>query len=276
MSSNIPLQPTRPAEPPRKRQSHLRLALLFAACGLVAAAAVLPYQLAVTQATPAAADVPLAVSVIASLAQAAVLTFLASWLGLAMAGRVGLGAPLLRSRVYRGESGRSRPRWSWGGFAVGAVGSLIGTIVLLVLDIWLFQPRMPEVEQAESVALWKGALTFLYGGVVEEVLLRLFTMTLIVWLIAKLMRREAGRIPAAVYVAGIVLAALLFGVGHLPATQAAFGELTPWLVARGLIANGMLGLWFGYLYWRRGLEYAIAAHMVADLLLHLIAPALLS
>ena len=57
----------------------------------------------------------------------------------------------------------------------------------------------------------------------------------------------------------IILAALLFGVGHLPAT-ALIVPLTPVVIARAIVLNGIGGLLFGWLYWRRSLEAAMIAH----------------
>ena len=73
------------------------------------------------------------------------------------------------------------------------------------------------------------------------------------------------RLPA------IVVAALVFGAAHLPAAFAiwGFGAAN---IARTLVLNGIAGLVFGALYWRRGLEHAMAAHFSADLVLHVIAP----
>ena len=67
----------------------------------------------------------------------------------------------------------------------------------------------------------------------------------------------------------IGLAAGLFGLGHLPAT-AALLPLTPAVIARALILNGIPGVVFGWLFWRRGLEAAMVAHFAADLVLHVI------
>jgi membrane protease YdiL (CAAX protease family) len=36
--------------------------------------------------------------------------------------------------------------------------------------------------------------------------------------------------------------------------------------------NGLGGLAFGWLYWKRGLESAIMAHFSADIVLHVITP----
>ncbi len=50
--------------------------------------------------------------------------------------------------------------------------------------------------------------------------------------------------------------------------------LTPWVVAQVLVANGLLGLVFGWLYWRDGLESAMVAHFSTDIILHVIGPLL--
>jgi membrane protease YdiL (CAAX protease family) len=72
-----------------------------------------------------------------------------------------------------------------------------------------------------------------------------------------------------IFWAAIIFAALLFGVGHLPAT-ARLAPLTPLLVARGLLLNAILGVVAGVLFWRYGLEAAMIAHFSADIVLHVL------
>ena len=66
-----------------------------------------------------------------------------------------------------------------------------------------------------------------------------------------------------------MLAAVVFGLGHLPAT-AALLPLTPAVIARAVVLNGIPGVVFGWLFWRRGLEAAMVAHFGADLVLHVL------
>lgn len=103
----------------------------------------------------------------------------------------------------------------------------------------------------------------------------MFLMTLLVWVLAKIPKTQA-KIPSSIYWIAIVLSSLLFGLGHLPTTVSLFGELTLILVIRAVISNGLLGILFGYLYWKKGLEYAILSHMSADLFLHVIWASLFS
>jgi membrane protease YdiL (CAAX protease family) len=65
-----------------------------------------------------------------------------------------------------------------------------------------------------------------------------------------------------------VLAALLFGALHLPFT-ATIVAITPALVARALLLNGLAGVIFGWLYWRRSLEAAMVAHATVHVALTL-------
>jgi membrane protease YdiL (CAAX protease family) len=60
----------------------------------------------------------------------------------------------------------------------------------------------------------------------------------------------------------IILAAVLFGVGHLPAVSA-IAPLTSMLVMRTVLLNALGGIVFGWLFWRRSLESAMLAHASA-------------
>jgi membrane protease YdiL (CAAX protease family) len=89
-----------------------------------------------------------------------------------------------------------------------------------------------------------------------------------------LTRREFALTPAGFWIANIV-AAVLFGLGHLPVT-ARLVPLTSVVVTRAIALNGIVGLVAGYLFWRRGIEMAIACHFSADIVLHVAAPLLQS
>jgi membrane protease YdiL (CAAX protease family) len=114
-----------------------------------------------------------------------------------------------------------------------------------------------------------GLSTILQGGVMEEIWLRFGVMTIIVWALSKLFARRRQAVPSWIYWVGIVAAAILFGVGHLSAAVGVYAALTPLVIVRIIVINSLLGIGFGYLYWKKGLEYAMIAHMTADLMLHL-------
>jgi membrane protease YdiL (CAAX protease family) len=70
-----------------------------------------------------------------------------------------------------------------------------------------------------------------------------------------------------------IVSAVLFGLGHLHVTAQLVG-LTPVVVMRAIVLNGILGVVAGYLFWRRGIEMAMLCHFSADVILHVVAPLL--
>jgi membrane protease YdiL (CAAX protease family) len=136
----------------------------------------------------------------------------------------------------------------------------------------VFAPWLPDaLLPRSSPSPWLGFLGSFYGGIAEELLLRLGLMTLLVWVGTKITRSK--HFSSAVIWIAIALTALLFGALHLP-TTAQLVPLTAIVVTRALLLNGIPGLLFGWLYWRKGLEAAMVAHFSCDIVLHVIAVAL--
>jgi membrane protease YdiL (CAAX protease family) len=110
----------------------------------------------------------------------------------------------------------------------------------------------------------------LVGGVIEEVMMRLFFMSLLVFIISRLFCKNEKDIPVRVFAAANIISALLFAAGHLPGTMA-MTTLTPLLLLRCFLFNGGLGLCFGWLYRKYGIGYAMIshgfAHLISDLLM---------
>lgn len=149
--------------------------------------------------------------------------------------------------------------------------SIVGGI-LFSLDYWTFGAWIPGVREATDLTLNIPVVvaSVLYGGVIEELLLRLFMMSLIAWLLWKLFFRREAQAPAGVIVAANVISALLFAAGHLPATVQLIGELTPLIVFRCFLLNGGFGLLFGWLYRKHGIQYAMLCHALLHIISKLI------
>lgn len=120
---------------------------------------------------------------------------------------------------------------------------------------------------AERLAFsWLSFLgSVLYGGIVEEILVRFGLMSVVVWLAGKL-TKSANK---GIYIAGIGIAAFVFAAGHLPATAQMFGLGTV-SVVRTLLLNFLPGIGFGYLYWKHGLVYAMLGHIATHVINQLI------
>lgn len=247
-----------------------RDAAVAATWGLLAglsAVAVLPYLLQLTPGLAEKITVPMPVFVAIQGVQALVLMGLLAFLGLRMGHRVGLGSPLLQ-----GLLARRTPAWRQlqPGRAV-LLGALAALAVLgssLLLDPLMPDPLNPIADPGAGRSALNGLLASFYGGIAEELQLRLFLMTLVVWLATAFGRRQA---QPAVFWIGIVLAAVLFGVGHLPAAAKLWG-LGDIVIVRTIVLNAIAGIAFGWLYWKRGIEMAMLGHFTADIVLHVLAP----
>jgi len=255
-----------PASPPALpvKGPHLKLAVLFGVAGTLATLAVMPYLLALLPQKFATLPLPLPVIALAQAVQAGLLCWLLGWLGLHLGAPYGLDAPWLRAWVYRRPRDPARrPRW-WLAASLGVLAAL------LVTGLSLFGPQ-PAAEHAGTAAgqAWRDALASFYGGIVEEVQARLLLVSALVWLLARCNRRVAR---PWMFVLAIVLAALLFGAGHLPAAIAAGIADTPLLAARIVLLNAVAAVVFGGLFWKYGLEHAMLAHFCADLMLHVALP----
>lgn len=143
--------------------------------------------------------------------------------------------------------------------------------VAFSLDAWTFGRRIPAVGASYAAAgtfdATEWLASVLYGGIIEEVMLRLFCMSFLAFLLWKLFFHKRETVPTGVLVAANIATALLFAAAHLPATAQTFGMLTPMLVLRCFLLNGAFGLLFGRLYRKYGIQYAMLSHA----LLHIVA-----
>jgi hypothetical protein len=148
-------------------------------------------------------------------------------------------------------------------------------IVLLdrLLDLMFVFPD--SVSGAGAPSAIAGFFASFYGGIGEEVLLRLFFVPFLCLLIIGAMKvlgyaRTWKHTDNIVWVS-VVIAAIVFGLGHLPATAMAM-EITPAVILRAVLLNGIFGVVFGWLFYRKGLEFAMISHFSADIVLHVLLP----
>ena len=139
--------------------------------------------------------------------------------------------------------------------------AVAGGMAMILLDIFFFgnysQVIMDSYATKPSIAFLLGSV--IYGGIIEEVMLRLFMMSLVAFLLHKIFWKMREQTPVAALVAANIVSALLFATGHLPATAVLMG-LAPMILLRCFLLNGGIGLMFGFLYRKHGLRYAMIAH----------------
>lgn len=142
-----------------------------------------------------------------------------------------------------------------------AVFALVGGLALILPDLLFFGKYndviMNSYATKPSISYIIGSV--LYGGVIEEVMLRLFWMSLVAFVLWKLFAKKGEKPTVAILMIANVVAAILFAAGHLPATLMMIGN-SPMVIARCFLLNGGFGLLFGYLYRKHGLRYSMLAH----------------
>ena len=259
-----------------KKKFSWKIFFILLGASIFGVVAVLPYSLASQGDSLAQLGVsmPLWLLLVLQVLQNAVLFAVVILVGLLAANRVGLGLPILEAKLQGENVGEQVKEILLPSILLGVIGS----ILVIVLDAFFFMPRlMAELgDKASSLnpealqpAAWKGLLASFYGGIDEEVLLRFGLMSVLVWLGHFISKTEDGHPTLIVLWTANILAAVLFGLGHLPATAALF-PITPLVVVRAIVLNGFIGIVAGYLYYKHGLEAAILSHFSADIVLHVI------
>lgn len=243
----------------------LKLVLLLTLLNIIGILTIIPYEYALMSKESPPGNLPNYLIIVINSITQVIYMFLMILIGLRLQKRTGLNTSILNGLVY--------PEYKVHISKKGLINSigvaLMGSLIVVLLDVFIFSPLIGDpIKQLPSPNWWQGLLASIYGGITEEILLRLFGMTLIVWLLARITKKKGDSIPNSFYWIAILFTSLLFGIGHLPATAQVFDGLSGMIVIRTLVLNGILGLWFGYVYWKRGLEYAIIAHMSADIFIH--------
>ena len=137
--------------------------------------------------------------------------------------------------------------------------TILGGAAFILIDCLFFSNFSDVIKNSYTV---KPTIEYIvasitYGAVVEEVMLRLFLMSFIALIIQKVRKNEV--INDKIIIIANVISALLFAVGHLPATILTIG-ITPMILIRCFVMNGAFGLRFGRLYRKYGIHYAMFAH----------------
>jgi len=242
---------------------------------ILSTTAVLPYAFELQAELISQIPIPLPALIALQIVQSGFLFAIITFIGLLLMKRIGLSTPILDS-VSRSESASDTLRAI---LPISIALGVIASFIIIGLDAYVFQPAMIQElgDKAVELALtptaqpaaWKGFLASFYGGITEEILLRLFVMSLLAWLGSFISKTAEGKPTTGIFWTANILAAILFGLGHLP-TVSLILPLTTLVVIRTVLLNAVGGIIFGWLYQTRGLESAMIAHFSADIVLHVI------
>lgn len=180
-----------------------------------------------------------------TMAQSALYVLFASFAGYLMSSRLGLMRPL----TFEGKVLRK------------VIPQIAVMGILFFLDAPVFGHFIPEVaaEYGKGISIPYFLSSLIYGGICEEVLLRLFFMTAIAFVISLIQRKR--EVSGRILLISNIIAALVFAAGHIPTTISLFGRIDALILFRCFLLNSAFGLLFGYYYIKYGIQYSMLAHM---------------
>lgn len=139
------------------------------------------------------------------------------------------------------------------------IGAVSGAVVLAMLPLAGLQSRL--IREA-SIPVWKWLIIAFDSAVLEEIIFRLFLVSLVVWVLARFLPRNV-----AVWIA-LIVSAHAFGAAHLTRWM----DAGPVVFTAVMIVNGLIAIVLGLLYVKWGIEAAMLAHFAGDVVVHIIGP----
>jgi membrane protease YdiL (CAAX protease family) len=173
--------------------------------------------------------------------------------------KLGLDAPIIRGMLER-TAIASLIRNS---LVSAIIGGMAVTGVLVAYEILTATAFSNATDpMAAKLANFQVPLAtkLLYGGIGEELIARWGLMSAFALIALKL-----GLLRSQSLWAGNGIAALLFGLGHIPFLFMLIPSPPLWLVATVIVGNIVPGLILGWLFSRKGIEVAMIAHAFGHL-----------
>jgi hypothetical protein len=252
-----------------------KLFLILWLAGVFGVIAVIPYTMTLQSDMLQNLElpIPLPALIAIQIIQGSILLAVLTALGLLLANRIGLGSPIIEAWLNK-ESITEKIKSI---LPISIILGLIAGVLIIVLDVYVFQPLLltelgeqaNAISQTAQPSAWQGFLASFYGGIAEELQLRLFFMSLLAWIGSFIVKPINGKANVTVLWITNILAAIAFGLGHLPAASLIL-PLTTLVVIRIIVLNSIGGIIFGWLYQTRGIESAMIAHFSADIVLHVL------
>jgi hypothetical protein len=269
---------------PTRPKFEWRLLILLCALSIPASLAIIPYSLALSAGslenlTPQSGVSPqtlfwinVVIISLVSLAQTVFINWPFTALGMLAAKPLGLGAPVFSALLYK----QPLPAGWKKGLLVGILTGIVSGFLLLLLGEYVFGPLMEADLAASGVNLdiqftaLDGLLASFGAAFNEEIMLRLFLLSALAWVGVKLFRQTSGLGFVAILWAANLGSTLVFGLIHISNLVILDMPLTLAVVGSTIAMNGMIGLLFGWLYWKHGLESAILSHFFVDIVLKVV------
>jgi hypothetical protein len=240
--------------------------LLLAA--ILGSVAIIPYSLRLLKESKNSKRVkmPRWMLILLSIIQNGVLFAIAIGIGLVLAHQLGHGAPLIAAISI----GKSLNQIFITNLIIALELGIAGGSFLLVVDL-LFLPYFSKklLDTALKTTYWENLTASFYGGINEELFMRLFGLSVIAWILSKIWPTSADIATIDIFWIANIIMAVIFALGHLPALKSTLGEITHVMLSRTIILNTPIGLLCGWIFWHSGIEAAIVTHFACDIIYHI-------
>lgn len=232
---------------------------------LISVICVFPYVLTIQWELIKKIGQPALIIFIAQFIQSIILFSVVIFLGLFFTKKIGLGLPLIEAIlnkkdykiIFKNILGMSVLIW-------------IGTaLIIYILDIFFTFLGATITTHQNFAPIWQKLLAAFYGGIAEEIIMRLFLMTFFIWIGTKIFKQNQR--TKIIIIVSIFITAIIFGLWHLPITES-LTKLDSLIITRAIVLNGIGWIIFGYLFWKKWLESAIITHFTTDIFLLTVLP----
>ena len=233
--------------------------------------AALPYSLSISGDLIYSLGTSLPLLLATQFAQGTALIIISIVTGLYLGNKLGLRTPLLKSLFQ----GRGLPSNFKSSLKISVLLGLFLSIIMLLVDKFIFSVYMNSlISFISSPPLWQRFMYSFYAGIVEEIILRYFLVTILVWITWKI-KRTPEDLPTNVGVwLSIIIVSIIYTLGNI----LSLSDSLQFNIATYLgyiLLNLMAGSIFGWLYWKKGLESAIIANLTATLMIFTVISSLL-
>jgi membrane protease YdiL (CAAX protease family) len=230
--------------------------------GTVAALPLIPVTVLLGEAGVGAQAMSWQNATMAVLAAALVVFSAAIYVGLRTGRRFGLGVPLVAAWLAGEPLADAGKPLATGALTGGALG-LIGVVLAVAVVGDSAAPAMPA---DDVVPLWVGVAQALSAGVGEELLFRLGLMSVLVAFVRRVIPGDGDSASDSVMWTALALTAVMFTAVH--GAPGGGAEEASQLVTEPMqMLRLVSGVLFGWLFWKHGLEAAVAAHFTYDMVL---------
>lgn len=152
----------------------------------------------------------------------------------------------------------------------GIIGVALG-VFIIVMDI-IFS-RFNGIGRLQHPPFPSSIFASLSAGIGEEILFRLFFVSLWIWLISIVILK--GKYRTQVFWVVTAISALAFALGHLPAVMILFNytslnEIPPALISELILLNGVVSVFAAYYMRKYGFLTAVGIHFWTDVIWHVI------